>query len=367
MRRKTKKRTGKIMNLDKLISWLGGGEAALITSGVSKRYLTDFGSEDGTMLVTQNGGFFIIDARYFEHTEQQVTDPNCKVILQEDLYSQLGAIISQNGVNRIYIEDDRLTVAELSEYKRKFSDIEFDMSNRLSDYLGQMRIIKTDEEIACITKAQRIAEAAFTKLLSSMRVGQTEKQIAAALEYFMLEFGSDGVSFETIAASGVNSACPHAVPTDKPVQEGDFLTLDFGATCKGYHSDMTRTVVFGKPTDEMKNIYNAVWGANSDAIKAIKAGISGKLVDSVARSTLDSWGYEEYFTHGLGHGVGLEIHEAPNINRRSGTTLKEGMIVTIEPGIYIPGRYGVRIEDMGVVTADGCKIITETPKTLIYI
>ena len=356
------------MNLDRLISWLGGSdEAALITSGVSKRYLTDFGSEDGTMLVTKNGGYFIIDARYFEHTEQQVTDPLCKVMLQDNLYEQLGAIISENGIKRIYIEDEKLTVSELSAYKRRFPDTVFDESNRLSDFMGQMRIIKTDEEIACITKAQRIAEAAFTKLLSNMRVGQTEKQIAAALEFFMLEMGSDGISFETIAASGVNSACPHAVPTDKPVQEGDFLTLDFGATCKGYHSDMTRTVVFGKPTDEMKNIYNAVWGANSDAIKAVKAGISGKLVDSVARSTLDAWGYEEYFTHGLGHGVGLEIHEAPNLNSRSGTTLREGMIVTIEPGVYIPGRYGVRIEDMCVVTKDGCKIITETPKTLIYI
>lgn len=355
------------MNLDKVISWLGGDEAALITSGVSKRYLTDFGSEDGTMLVTKNGGFFIIDARYFEHTEQQVTDPLCKVILQENLYEQLGAVISENGVQRVYIEDEKLTVAQLSEFKRRFPDIVFDETNRLSDFMGQMRIVKTDEEIACITRAQRIAEAAFTKLLSNMRVGQTEKQIAAVLEFFMLEMGSDGVSFETIAASGVNSACPHAVPTDKPVRDGEFLTLDFGATYKGYHSDMTRTVVFGKPTDEMKNIYNAVWGANSDAIKAVKAGISGKLVDSVARSTLDAWGYEEYFTHGLGHGVGLEIHEAPGLNSRSGTTLREGMIVTIEPGVYIPGRYGVRIEDMCVVTKDGCKIITETPKTLIYI
>lgn len=355
------------MNLDKLVSWLGGDEAALVTSGVSKRYLTDFGSEDGTLLVTKNGAYFIIDARYFEHTEQQVTDPLCRVVLQDKLYEQIGGVLSENGVKRAYIEDERLTVAELSEYKRKFPDILFDDSNRLSDFMGQMRIIKTDEEIACITKAQRIAEAAFTKLLSNMRVGQTEKQIAAVLEFFMLEMGSDGVSFDTIAASGVNSACPHAVPTDKPVRDGDFLTLDFGATYKGYHSDMTRTVVFGKPTDEMKNIYNAVWGANSDAIKAVKAGISGKLVDSVARSTLDAWGYEEYFTHGLGHGVGLEIHEAPNLNSRSGTTLREGMIVTIEPGVYIPGRYGVRIEDMCVVTADGCRIITETPKTLIYI
>ncbi len=356
------------MNIDNVISWLSSEhDAALITSEVSKRYLTDFGSEDGTLLITKQGAYFIIDARYFEHTEHQVTDPLCKVILQKELYDQIGEILSAQKIQNIYIEDEMLTVAQLSAFKRRFSGIGFDSSNRFSDYMKQMRIIKTDEEIACITKAQRIAEAAFTKLLSSMRVGQTEKQIAAALEFMMLNLGSDGVSFPTIAASGVNSACPHAVPTDKPVQEGDFLTLDFGATYKGYHSDMTRTVVFGKPTDEMKNIYNAVWGANTDAIKAIRADISCKLVDNVARSTLDAWGYEQYFTHGLGHGVGLEIHEGPSVSNRSGTTLREGMIITIEPGVYIPGKYGVRIEDMCVVTKDGCNIITETPKTLIYI
>ena len=356
------------MNIDKVISWLSSEhDAALFTSEVSKKYLTDFASEDGTLLITKQGAYFIIDARYFEHTERQVTDPLCKVILQKDLYEQIGEILGAQRIQNIYIEDETLTVAQLSAFKRRFSGIGFDSSNRLSDYMKQMRIIKTNDEIACITKAQRIAEAAFTKLLSSMRAGQTEKQIAAALEFMMLDLGSDGVSFATIAASGVNSACPHAVPTDKPVQEGDFLTLDFGATYNGYHSDMTRTVVFGKPTDEMKNIYNAVWGANTDAIKAVRSDISCKVVDNVARSTLDAWGYEQYFTHGLGHGVGLEIHESPNVNSRSGATLREGMIITIEPGVYIPGKYGVRIEDMCVVTKDGCNIITETPKTLIYI
>lgn len=356
------------MNIDKVISWLSSEhDAALITSEVSKKYLTDFGSEDGTLLITKQGAYFIIDARYFEHTERQITDPLCKVILQKDLYDQIGEILGAQRIQNIYIEDEMLTVAQLSAFKRRFSGIGFDSSNRFSDFMKQMRIIKTDHEIACITKAQRIAEAAFTKLLSSLRVGQTEKQIAAALEFMMLDLGSDGVSFATIAASGINSACPHAVPSDKPVQEGDFLTLDFGATYNGYHSDMTRTVVFGKPTDEMKNIYNAVWGANTDAIKAVRADISCKVVDNVARSTLDAWGYEQYFTHGLGHGVGLEIHESPNVSNRSGATLREGMIITIEPGVYIPGRYGVRIEDMCVVTKDGCNIITETPKTLIYI
>ena len=174
------------------------------------------------------------------HTQQQVIDPLCKVILQKELYDQIGELLNQHNIRTLYIEDEYMKVAQLSAIKRRFSGITVDTSNRLSDFMCNMRIIKTDEEIACITKAQRIAEAAFTKLLSNMRVGQTEKQIAAYLEFFMLELGSDGKSFDTIAASGVNSACPHAVPTDKPVKEGDFLTLDFGATYKGYHADMTR-------------------------------------------------------------------------------------------------------------------------------
>ncbi|MDE7280541.1 MAG: aminopeptidase P family N-terminal domain-containing protein, partial [Ruminiclostridium sp.] len=176
------------MNLDKLISWLNndGTEGALFTSEVSKRYLTDFGSEDGTLIVTKNGGYFIIDARYFEHTEQQVTDPLCKVILQKDLYAQIGEILAKDGVSRVYVEDEFMTVAALSEYKRRFSDITFDTSNRLSDYMRNMRIIKTDKEVEYITKAQRIAEAAFTKLLSNMRAGMTEKHIAALLEYIMI-------------------------------------------------------------------------------------------------------------------------------------------------------------------------------------
>ena len=174
------------MNIDNVISWLSSEhDAALITSEVSKRYLTDFGSEDGTLLITKQGAYFIIDARYFEHTERQVTDPLCKVILQKELYDQIGEILSAQKIQNIYIEDEMLTVAQLSAFKRRFSGIGFDSSNRFSDYMKQMRIIKTDEEIACITKAQRIAEAAFTKLLSSMRVGQTEKQIAAALEFMM--------------------------------------------------------------------------------------------------------------------------------------------------------------------------------------
>ena len=212
------------------------------------------------------------------------------------------------------IDPKNKNIAELRQ-KANYTFVTFDSSCGLSEMIGKMRIIKTPEEIEKIVKAQRIAERAFSRLLRDIKPGQTEKHVAALLEYYMAEYGSDGKSFDTIAASGVNSASPHAVPTDKKLENGDFLTLDFGATYDGYHSDMTRTIAIGKVTDDMKKMYDAVLFANLDAMKAIRADISGKVADSVARSTLDAWGFGKYFGHGLGHGVGLEIHEAPSNSR----------------------------------------------------
>ncbi len=339
--------------------------AALITGDVSRRYVSGFSSSAGLVFVTKNKSYLIIDGRYYEKAEQQAK--GCEVLLLSDLRKQIYAIIEEHGIEVVSIESKIMTVSELEDYKKLFNALIVDSSSWLSVTLERMRIIKTEEEILKIEAAQRIAEAAFSKLITSIRVGMTEKQVASVLNFYMMDLGADGISFDTIAASGVNSACPHAVPTDKPLQQGEFLTLDFGAVVDGYHSDMTRTVVIGKPDDEMKNMYNAVWGAQTDALKAVRADITGKLVDNVARSTLDAWGYEKYFTHGLGHGVGLEIHEAPTVSAKSPFTLREGMVITIEPGAYIPHKYGVRIEDMVVVTADGCLNLTKTPKTLVYI
>lgn len=339
--------------------------AALITGDVSRRYVSGFSSSAGMIFVTKSKSYLIIDNRYFEKAEQQAK--GCEVLLLTDLRKQLYAIIEEHGIEVISIESKTVTVSELEDYTKLFGTLTVDASSWLSVTIERMRIIKSEEEILKIEAAQRIAEAAFSKLITSIRVGMTEKQVASVLNFYMMDLGADGISFDTIAASGINSACPHAVPTDKPLQNGEFLTLDFGAVVDGYHSDMTRTVVIGKPDDEMKNIYNAVWGANTDALKAVRADITGKLLDNVARSTLDAWGYEKYFTHGLGHGVGLEIHESPNVSPKSPFTLREGMVITIEPGAYIPHKYGVRIEDMVVVTSDGCLNLTKTPKTLIYI
>lgn len=338
---------------------------ALITSDINRQYVTGFKSSAGVAVITHDEGFLIIDARYHEKASEQVE--GFHVILMQELNKQLERIFDEYNADLVSIENKTMTVSELRSYTERFGNIEFDSSDWLSDVIGKLRIIKTEEEISKIQAAQKIAEAAFSKLISKLKAGMTEKQVATALDFYMMDLGADDLSFDTIAASGKNSACPHAVPTSKPLEEGDFLTLDFGAVVDGYHSDMTRTVCIGKPTDEMRDVYNAVWGANTDALKAVRAGITCKLLDSVARSTLEAWSLDKFFTHSLGHGVGLEIHEAPAVSTKSDTTLHEGMIITIEPGVYIPHRFGVRIEDMCVVTKDGCRNLTNTPKSLIYI
>ncbi len=339
---------------------------ALITSDVSRRYFCGFKSSAGVILVTKECSYLIIDSRYYDKARERVTD--CQVILMDDMRKQLLDLMIRHNITRLSVESAYLTLKEYEEYKDKLFYAELDGSSWLSDKISGMRVIKSAEEVKLIVKAQRIAEAAFERLLERMRKGMTEKQVAALLNYYMMDCGADDLSFETIAASGINSASPHAVPTDKPLQEGEFLTLDFGAVCDGYHSDMTRTLVIGEPTPEMEELYNAVFYANLDGLKAVRADIGGAVVDSVARSTLNGWGgYDKYFGHGLGHGVGLEIHEAPTLSRKSSSMLRAGMIVTVEPGAYISGRYGVRIEDMVLVTEDGCENLTRTTKKLIRI
>lgn len=339
---------------------------ALITSDVSRRYFCGLSSSAGVILVTKECSYLIIDSRYYDKACQRVTD--CEVLLLEDMRKQLLDLMIKHNITRLSVESAYMTIGEFERYKSDLFYAELDASSWLSDRISAMRVIKSAEEIELIVKAQRIAENAFERLLERVRKGMTEKQVAALLNYFMMDCGADELSFETIAASGVNSASPHAVPTDKPLQEGEFLTLDFGAVVDGYHSDMTRTLVIGEPTPEMEELYNAVLYANLDGLNAVRADLGGAVVDSVARSTLNGWGgYDKYFGHGLGHGVGLEIHEAPTLSQKSSSLLKAGMIVTVEPGAYISGKYGVRIEDMVLVTEDGCKNLTTTTKNLLRI
>ena len=340
--------------------------AALITSDVSRHYLSGFKSSAGILIITKGKSYLLIDFRYFDKAEQEASE-DCEVLLLTNTREQIEELLLRHGIMTVFVESDQVTLSQLANYKENYDFVQFDTSSFLSDMILDMRAVKNKEELKCIVTAQRIAEKAFQRLARDIKAGVTEKHIAALLEYYMVEYGSEGAAFSTIAASGINSASPHAVPTDKKLEKGEFLTLDFGATYKGYRSDMTRTVAIGSVTEEMRTMYTAVHSANLDAARAVRAGISGKIPDSVARSTLDAWGFGEYFGHGLGHGVGLEIHEAPTSSRNSVHTLKEGMILTIEPGVYISGKYGVRIEDMVYVTSDGCINLTNTTKSLTVI
>jgi Xaa-Pro aminopeptidase len=349
-------------------------QAALITSPINRRYITGFKSSFGVVAVTKGRNYFLTDARYYEKAAEVFADTSYKVILIDDLKEkglkeQLEYIFIKHNIESASVESQKMTIAAIERYRKMFPQIEFDTSSHLSELITKKRAVKTPEEIKKIEAAQRIAERAFGKLTTKLKAGMTEKQVAAILNYYMLELGADSPAFDTIVAGGRNSSVPHASPTDKPLEHGDFVIIDFGAVVDGYHSDMTRTVVIGQPTETMKRVYDAVWSANTDALKAIRVDVTGNLIDNVARSTLEAWGYESYFSHSIGHGVGLEVHEKPSlsIKSKSNTTLRENMVLTIEPGVYIPGKFGVRIEDMAVVTKSGCINLTKTPKTLIHI
>ncbi|MCL2071200.1 MAG: aminopeptidase P family protein [Oscillospiraceae bacterium] len=349
-------------------------QAGLVTSPINRRYITGFKSSYGVALITKDRNYFLTDSRYHEKAVEVFADSHYKVVLIDDLNDkglkeQLEYIFIKHGIESLLVESQAMTIAALEKYKKMFPQIEFDVSSRLSDLIAKKRSIKSDEEIKKIEAAQRIAERAFGKLTTKLKAGMSEKQVAAILNYYMLELGADSPAFDTIVASGKNSSLPHASPTDKPIEHGDFVIIDFGAMLDGYNSDMTRTVVIGRPTETMKRVYDAVWSANTDALKALRADITGNLLDNVARSTLEAWGYDSFFKHSLGHGIGMEVHEKPSLSIKSknSTTLRENMVVTIEPGVYIPGKFGVRIEDMAVVSKNGCINLTKTPKTLIYI
>jgi Xaa-Pro aminopeptidase len=342
----------------------GSRHAAIITSDANRFYATGFRSSTGTLFITKERAYFLVDARYYDKAVEVIRD--CKVVLQDELTEQMLLILNAHAVEVISIENKTMTVSELMRFVEKFPNTDFDSTDWLSTLIEKQRIIKSKAEIKKIETAQKITERAYTKVLDKLEPGLTEKQVATLLTYYILEMGGDDIAFPIIAASGRNSAIPHAEPSNKTLGDGEFLILDFGAVHQGYRADMTRTIALGAISEEMKRVFGAVLSANNDALKALRPDISGKLVDNVARSTLEAWGYEKYFTHGLGHGVGIETHEAPRLSKKSDVTLREGMVVTVEPGVYVPGNFGVRIEDMAYITREGCLCLTKTPKSLIY-
>ena len=351
------------MSIQNLKEKLRDNSAALIISEENRFYFTGFRVSDGFLIVTKNRSVFITDSRYIEAAEHEITD--CEVVLQNKVFEQINNILHEQKVAEVLIEAGYMSVLKAAQYKEALSGFGFNYTNELEKYIAELRIIKTHEEKETILCAQRIAERAFDKVLNMVKPGVTERDIAAEMEYIMRKEGADGVSFDTIVVTGVNSSKPHGVPGDTPVASGDFVTMDFGALYRGYHSDTTRTVAVGNVSPEQVNVYDIVLKAQLAGVNALKAGIDAKAADAVCREMISDAGYGEYFGHGTGHGVGVEIHEAPSLSPRSDEKLTAGNVVTIEPGIYLPGKFGVRIEDMLYVTEDGAENLVTLPKTLI--
>lgn len=340
-------------------------DAVIITSPENRRYFTGFNSSDGFLVITQGEAVFFTDSRYIEAAQNQISA--CKSVLLKRVNETIAPYLKEKGINNIILETERLTVAELNNLKKAFDFCTVEAKEELDEIINKLRAVKTDEEIENIKKAQKIAEDAFNHILEFIKVGVTEKEIALELDFYMLSHGAEAVSFETIAVSGKNSSMPHGVPTDKKIEKGDFITMDFGAMYNGYHSDMTRTVIVGEPSEKQREVYETVLKAQKASLAVLKNGISGFDADKAARDIIDNAGYKDNFGHGTGHGVGIEIHEAPNLSPYSKATLETGNVVTVEPGIYIPNEFGVRIEDMALITDDGCVNLTSCEKELIIL
>ena len=339
-------------------------DALVLTSEISRRYATGFHSTAGAVYLSAKQAVFYTDFRYVAAARAAVTDFEVREIGGGKSYTAvINELIEQDGVKKVALEDRMLTYAEYMSWASALHAT----AVRLEDGMERLRVCKEDDEVHKIVAAQRIAEQALEEVLNDIKVGATEKEIAARLTYLMLHYGAENMSFDPIVVSGANSSKPHGVPTGKEIQAGDFVTMDFGCIVDGYCSDMTRTVAVGHVTDEMQTVYDTVLNAQLAGIAACKAGVTGREVDGAARKVIADAGYGNAFGHGFGHGVGLEIHEAPTAGPRGETPLPAGSIVTAEPGIYLPGKFGVRIEDMLYVIEDGCINLTEAPKQLVIL
>ncbi|MBR2283230.1 MAG: aminopeptidase P family protein [Ruminococcus sp.] len=338
-------------------------DCAVITSDVNRRYFTGMKSSDGTVVIFRDKSYLIIDFRYIE--KARATVDSAEVIEQKRLYQQISELLEKHGAGVVAVESQTMTVSQLSRITRALSGVEINSTDILSNAVNTLRSYKDSGELECIIKAQRIAEKALEELLPQIRPGVTERELMLELNHRMFQLGAEELSFDTIILSGANTSMPHGVPSDKKVESGDFVLMDFGAVWNGYHSDMTRTVCVGEPTEEMRSVYNKVLEAQNTAIEAAHGGITGQALDRVARDIISEAGYGGNFGHSLGHGVGLEIHERPNASPNYTQPLNTGAVVTVEPGIYLPGKFGVRIEDFVILTENGCENLTKFEKNLI--
>lgn len=354
------------MKLQKLRNALKkyGVDALLITNSYNIRYMTGFTGSSGVAFVTQEEALFITDFRYTEQADKQVVPNGFKVVQHAGIIPKEVAIQAEAlGVKSVAFEKDAMVYALYEQYKQALK-VDF---VPVSGVIEKIRLIKTPEEINIIKAACEIADNAFSHILTYIKPGMTELDVSNELEFFMRKQGATSSSFDIIVASGLRSALPHGVATSKVIEKGDFVTLDFGALYNGYISDITRTIAVGQPSDKLVEMYNVVLESQKLAVDKVGPNMTGIEADAIARDYLKAKGYGEAFGHSTGHGIGLEVHEGPGLSFRSETVLEPNMVVTIEPGVYLPGIGGVRIEDDIVITKTGNEVLTRSPKELIIL
>ena len=339
-------------------------DALLLTSQISRMYCAEYDVAEGIALVSAKGSRYYTDSRYIEAAQKNLA--GFEVIMvgaARDYETLLQKAIDEYGIETLGFEETYLTVAEFCRFEKALSA----KLQPCQKAINALRVVKEPWEIERLIRAQEITDRAFTEVLPKIHAGMTEKELAAELIYCLYKNGADGLSFQPIVVSGPNTSMPHGVPGDRKICEGDFITMDFGCLYQGYCSDMTRTVALGYATEEMRRVYQIVLDAQLAGIAATKAGVPGNVIDGAARKVIADAGYGDCFGHGYGHSLGLEIHEDPNCNTRNDQPMPLGAVASAEPGIYLPGKFGVRIEDVVIFTEDGCIDIAKSDKSLIIL
>ena len=337
-----------------------GVDALIITSPELIRYLTGFTGSEALFLLSRKEGRLFVDSRYTEQARNQ-----CRNVRTVECAKKTDGVIRsllELGLKKVGFDPQEFTVAQKKVFDAKGL---FNLVGIPPDVMESVRSKKDAAALKHIRKAAHIASSAFLEVINSVRVGSREEEVALQLEFTIRKRGAESVPFPIIVASGLRGALPHGLASGKKIEKGDFVTMDFGSVYKGYCSDETCTVVFGRPERRQKRVYQAVKDAHDKAISSIKKGIAAGRIDAVARNVVEKAGLGKYFRHGTGHGVGLAVHEAPRIAPGQDTILDKNMIFTVEPGVYIPGWGGVRIEDMVRVTNDGCELLSSVSKELM--
>lgn len=354
-----------LKRIEALQNNLKNNEAFIVYYGPNRFYLTGFNSSAGVVIITPNSADFIIDFRYYEKAKRVVK--SCNVILWDKLWQQINDILKAQNIKMLYTETSTIALGDFAALKKNLSGVEISDNSKIEKSLYALRSVKDEQELSFMRKAQEITDDGFEYILDYIRPGKTEKAIALELEFYMRRHGSEGIAFEFIAVSGENTSLPHGTPTDRVVRNGDFITMDFGARYNGYCADMTRTVALGGTSEKQRLVYDTVLKAQLEALKQIKIGAVCKEIDAVARNLIYNAGFEGCFGHGLGHSVGIEVHESPSFNLRDETKLQSGMVISVEPGIYLENEFGVRIEDVICVNDIGYENLTKSPKELIIL